>query len=220
MFFEGVDEILPIARKCGTAVFVVPDDVKVEIQSAVVLAPEDKTVITIEQVRSVIAGVMTKQTEDRFVVIRPAEAMSEAVANAFLKELEEPGEKVHFVLVTARPSMLLPTIMSRARVYFLRSEVRMDGGPAVSDKVKDLAKRLMVARASELVGLAEEIAKKKDGVRAYALEVIGAAVEMLYKSYFLTGKQVFLQKLPKFLAAYEAISRNGHIKLQIVANMV
>ena len=219
MFFESVAEILPIARKCGTAVFVVPDDVKVEIRNAVVLAPEDKTVITIEQVRNVMAGVMTKQTEDRFVVVRPAEAMSEAAANAFLKELEEPGERVHFVLVTARPSMLLPTILSRARVYFLRSEVRMDGGVAVSDKVKDLAKRLMVARASELVGLVEEIAKKKDGVRAYALEVIGAAVEMLYKSYFLTGKQVFLQKLPKFLAAYEAISRNGHIKLQIVANV-
>ena len=67
--------------------------------------------------------------------------------------------------------------------------------------------------------LAEEIGKKKDGVRAYALEILGAAIEMLYKSYFITGKEIFIKKLPKFLAAYEGISRNGHVKLQIVSNL-
>lgn len=220
MFFEDVDEIETIARKCGTAIFVVPDDMDVVIKNAVVLAPEDKTVITIEQVRKVIAGVMTRQTEDRFILIRPAEAMSESAANAFLKNLEEPGEKLHFVLVTARPSMLLPTILSRANVYFLKNEFRVDGGLVASDKIKDLAKRLMVAKQKDLVSVADEIAKKKDGARAYALDVIGTAVEMLYKSYFITGKQVFLQKLPKFLSAYEAISKNGHVKLQIVANLI
>lgn len=220
MFFEDVDEIETIARKCGTAIFVVPDDIEVTIKNAIILAPEDKTVITIEQVRRVIAGVMTKQTGDRFVLIRPAEAMSESAANAFLKNLEEPGEKLHFVLVTARPSMLLPTILSRANVYFLKNEFRVDGGLVASDKIKDLAKRLMVAKQKDLVSVADEIAKKKDGARAYALDVIGTAVEMLYKSYFITGKQVFLQKLPKFLSAYEAISKNGHVKLQIVANLI
>ena len=77
----------------------------------------------------------------------------------------------------------------------------------------------MVAKPADLVGLAEEITKKKDGVRAYALGVLGTAIEMLYKTYFLTGKDVFVKKLPQFLAAYEGISRNGHIKLQIVSNL-
>ena len=49
--------------------------------------------------------------------------------------------------------------------------------------------------------------------------MVGAAIEMLYKTYFLTEKEVFLAKLPKFLAAYDGIYRNGHVKLQLIANL-
>lgn len=219
MFFGQASEIAEIAGKVGTSVFVVPRDVKVEIKNAIILQPEDKSVITIEQVRNVLGQISTRQTSDVFVVIRPANAMGEAAANAFLKNLEEPREKVHFVLITDSPSQILPTILSRAAVYFLRDEEPLDGGIKADEKVKNLAKRLMVAKPAELVDLAEEIGKKKNGVRAYALEILGAAIEMLYKSYFITGKEIFVQKLPKFLAAYEGISKNGHVKLQIVSNL-
>lgn len=219
MFFEQISEIAEIAKKTGTAVFVVPKDMPVDIKNAIVLQPEDKSVITIEQVREATQRISVRQVGDVFVVIRPADVMSEAAANAFLKNLEEPGDKVHFVLITDSPSKLLPTILSRAAVYFLREHRVIDGEINADEKVKDLAKRLMMAKPADLVSLAEEITKKKDGVRAYALEVLGVAIEMLYKTYFLTGKDVFAKKLPQFLAAYEGISRNGHIKLQIVSNL-
>lgn len=219
MFFEQASEIAEIAKKTGTAVFVVPKDTPVKIKNAIVLQPEDKSVITIEQVREATQRISVRQVGDVFVVIRPADAMSEAAANAFLKNLEEPGDKVHFVLITDSLSKLLPTILSRAAVYFLREHRVIDGGINADEKVKDLAKRLMVAKPADLVSLAEEITKKKDGVRAYALEVLGVAIEMLYKTYFLTGKDVFVKKLLQFLAAYEGILRNGHIKLQIVSNL-
>ena len=218
MFFEQVSEIPKIARKLGTGVFVVPPDVEVEVPGAIVLKPEDKTVITIEQVREVLSRLSVRQTSDLFVVVRPAEKLQVEAANALLKSLEEPGEKVHFVLVTDSPSSLLPTILSRASVYVLR--VIKDNGIHADDKIKELAKRLMVAKGAELVAVAEEIAKHKDGVRAYALSVVGVAIEMLYKSYYITGKTAFLSRLPKFLATYEALSRNGHVKLQIVAGLV
>lgn len=219
MFFEQMSEVAEIARKNGTSVFVVPKNLPVGVKNAIVLAPEDKSVITIEQVREVIARITTRQVADVFVLVRPAEVMSEAAANAFLKNLEEPHERVHFVLITDSPSQILSTILSRAAVYFLRDTRPVDGAIEVDEKIKALAKRLMVAKPSDLVGIAEEIAKKKDGVRAYALEVIGVAIEMLYKSYFVTGKEAFVQKLPKFLAAYEGIAKNGHVKLQIVSNL-
>lgn len=219
MFFGQTSEIVDIARKNGTAVFVVPKDVPVEIKNAVFLRPEDKSVITIEQVREVICRINIRQTCDIFVVIRPADAMGEAAANAFLKSLEEPREKVHFVLITDSLSSLLPTILSRAAVYFLRDRRLVDGIISTDEKTKILAKRLIVAKPADLVDLAEEITKKKDGVRTYAFEVLSVAIEMLYKSYFITGKEVFVQKLPKFLAAYEGISKNGHVKLQIVSNL-
>ena len=218
MFFEDASQIQEIAGKCGTAVFVVPDERKVEIPQALVLQPEEKTVITIEQVREMMARLELKQTKDVYVVIRPAEKLQVEAANAFLKSLEEPGDKVHFILITSKPSMLLPTILSRASLFYLR--VQDDGSIHADTKVKDLAKRLMVAKPVELPGLADEIAKKKDGTRAYALEVVGTAIEMLYKSYFITNKDVFVRKLPKFLELYEHLMQNGHVKLQIVASLI
>ena len=215
MFFEDIKEIPKIARKCGTAVFVVPEDATVNIKNAIVLRPEEKSVITIEQVRGVMARLSVRQTADCFVIIRPTELLNEEAANALLKNLEEPGEKVHFVLVTSSPSSLLPTILSRSALYLLKASV--DEGVQADEKKKELAKRLMVAKKEDLVGLADEITKKKDGGRAFALEVVGVAIEMLYKSYFITGKDAFLQKLPKFLQLYENLAKNGHIKLQIVA---
>lgn len=219
MFFETTDEIPKIAQNTGTAVFVVPKDKSVELKNAFWLQPEGKNIITIEQVRNIMSKISTKQTSDVYVVIRPAEAMGEEAANAFLKHFEEPNDKVHFVLITDSPSRILPTILSRAAVYLWKDQWRVDGEIIASDKVKNLAKKMMVAKDAELVDLADEISKKKDGVRAYAMEILGVAIEMLYKTYLLTGKDVFLKKIPKFLRAYEGISKNGNIKLQIVSNL-
>ena len=218
MFFNDVKEIKQIVKRTGTAVFVVPTDVKVKLPGAIILQPESKTVITIEQVREVIARLSVRQTTDLIIMIRPAEKLGEDAANALLKSLDEPGEGVHFALLTDSPSSLLPTILSRAAVYFLKTAPVE--GIVANDKVKTLAKRLLVAKGAELVAVAEEITKKKEGVRAYALTVISVAIEMLYKTYFITGKMAFVVKLPKFLAAYEGVERNGHVKLQIVASLI
>ena len=217
MFFESVADISKIASRCGTAVFVVPRDTEVKIKNAIILQPEEKTGITIEQVRKVLARLSTRQLSDTFVLVRPAEALNLEAANAFLKALEEPGDKLHFVLVTDAPSMILPTILSLSSIYFLRTKYNND--VVADEKVKNLAKRLFVAKGADLVEVAEEISKKKDGVRMYAMEVLGVAIEMLYKSYFINGKEVFIKKIPGFLKAYEGISKNGHVKLQIVSNL-
>lgn len=220
MFFESPEEILEIAGRQGCAIFVVPREVPVEIKNAIVLAPEGKSLITIEQVRETTGRLNVKQISEQYVIVRPADALGDEAANAFLKNLEEPREHVHFVLVTDAPSRLLPTILSRAAVYFLRDKLDVKSGIKAEAKVKDLAKRLMVARAADLVGVAEEICKKKDGVRGYALEILAVAIEMLYKSYFITGKEVFVKKIPKFLQAYENIEKNGHVKLHLVADLI
>lgn len=220
MFFESADEILKIAGRVGAAIFVMPDEVQFEIKNALVLKPEGKAVITIEQAREMMARLMVRQTSEQFVIIRPAEKLGPDAANALLKSLEEPGEKVHFVLVTNKPSELLKTILSRASIYFLRVNTEVDGDILVDARLKDLAKRLIVARPADLVVLAEEICKKKEGVREYALNVLAVTIEMLYKSYFRTGNQAFIKKIPAFLTAHENINRNGHIKLHLVADLI
>ena len=219
MFFDSPSDITRLAMSTGTSIFILPPNVNVSIKSAIILAPEEKSTITIEQVRSVIAKLSMKQTTDQFVIIRPAETLGEEAANAILKTLEEPGDKVHFVLITDSPSSLLPTILSRATLYILRTPTDFTT-IASDDKIKALAKRFIAAKPADLPTLAEEITKKKDGVRAYAISIIGTAIEMLYKSYFITEKTVFISKLPKFLALYDNLTKNGHIKLHLVADLI
>lgn len=219
MFFESLNEVPKIAARCGTAIFVVPKTAEIEIKGAFMLSPEKKSVISIEQVREMMAKLNTKQTSDVFVIIRPAESLSLAAANALLKNLEEPGDKMHYVLVTDEPSQIIPTIMSRAAIYIMRTDNNVENDLIADDKVKTLAKKLLVAKGPELVDLADEITKKKDGTRNFALEVLRTAIEMLYKTYFITNKDVFLKKIPMFLKAYEGVARNGHIRLQIVSNL-
>ena len=219
MIASSIDDVAKIASKSGTSIFVIPDNLPVTIKNAILLAPEQKSIITIDQIREVLKIINNKQQKDQFVIIRPADKLGDAAANAILKNLEEPVDKIHFVLITENISSILPTVLSRASIYFLKDDKKLDAGLSVDDKSKELAKRLLAAKASELVDLADEIAKNKGGSRAYALNIVGAAIEILYKSYFLTSKAVFLNKLPKFLALYDAINRNGHIKLQILAHL-
>lgn len=220
MFFNSVDDIQQIASRVGCSVFVLPKLTKFEIKNAIILTPETKSVITIEQVHDMLKLLGTKQKSDRYIIIRPAELLGLEAANALLKNLEEPKDNIHFVLVTDVPSKLLPTILSRASVYFLKTKPTIESGIEVDEKTKDLAKRLMVARPAELPALADEIVKSKDNVKARTLEIVGTAIEMLYKSYFITKKVVFIKKIPNFLTLYESIERNGHIKTHIVADLL
>ena len=218
MWFRDVLEIPQIARRAGTSIFVVPSGVPVEIKNAIVLQPDIKTVITIDQVGETLKRLNLKQFTDQFVVIRPADKLGLDASNTLLKHLEEPGEHVHFVLITEMPSKLLPTILSRAAMYFLRDANSFKLKIDADEKEKQLAKKLIAGKSTDLVEFAEKTAKKKSA-RDEALNILGLAIEILEKSYFVTNKEIFVNKLPKFLKAYENISRNGHVKLHLVADL-
>lgn len=220
MFFDSLTDIEKISSQVGTAIFVLPSNTEFSIKNAVFYQPEEKTVISIEQMRKMIASLSTKQLENRFVVIRPADKLGIDAENAILKTLEEPGENVHFVLVTDNPSKLLPTILSRGALFIWRGGVSQIDKISADKKVMELARRLVIARPADLVGIANDLTSKKDGVRAFVLEVLAVAIEMSYKSYFKTGKAGFLTKIPKLITAYENVERNGHIKLHLVADLI
>ncbi|MBR3269866.1 hypothetical protein IKG07_01290 [Candidatus Saccharibacteria bacterium] len=220
MFFENLADIPKIAEKVGCSIFVVPKDAKTGIKDAIILEPTTKVTITIDQVREVLGQFTTKLLKPQFIMISPADKLGEEAENAILKNLEEPKENLHFVLITDQPSKLLPTILSRAALYIWRDGKTSLKEISADDKTKALAKKFLVAKDRELVDLAEELTKKKDGVREYVLDILSVAIEMAYKSYFITSKSAFLAKIPKLLNCYENISRNGHIKLHLVADLM
>ncbi len=79
------------------------------------VAPGDTGAIKIDQVRDVVDRAMYRPFEGRrrVVIIDEADALAHPAQNALLKTLEEPPSLSVFILVTARPDMLLPTVLSR-----------------------------------------------------------------------------------------------------------
>jgi DNA polymerase-3 subunit delta' len=63
----------------------------------------------------------------RVVVIHPAEALNNNAANSLLKTLEEPTDKLLFLLVTHKPQQLLPTILSRCLSFAVHTPTREVG---------------------------------------------------------------------------------------------
>ena len=222
MFFDDIKKIEDIAKNTGCAIFVLPKSEinDVEIKNARKIEPEAKATISIEQVRKITALLNSKERHEQYIIIRPAEALNASSGNALLKNLEEPGEHYHFVLVTSNPSQILPTILSRSLVYFLKTDTKLDSEIIANEEIKTLARKYIIATPKDLPALAETIAKKKDDTRGFALEVLGVTIEMLYKSYFKTKNQVFVKKIPKFLEAYSNIEKNGHLKLHLVADLI
>lgn len=72
--------------------------------------------ISVDQIRALSSFVNLSAHSGgyRVVLIHPAEAMNANSANALLKTLEEPTDKLLFILVTNKPQQLLPTILSRS----------------------------------------------------------------------------------------------------------
>jgi DNA polymerase III subunit delta' len=72
--------------------------------------------ISVDQIRSLsnFANLSAHSGGYRVVLIHPAETMNNNAANALLKTLEEPTDKLLFILVTHKPQQLLPTILSRS----------------------------------------------------------------------------------------------------------
>jgi DNA polymerase-3 subunit delta' len=76
---------------------------------------EGKASIPVEKVRRLHEWLSFKADHRRAVLIEPADAMTEEGQNALLKILEEPPLGVVFLLATAAPAGLAPTIRSRCQ---------------------------------------------------------------------------------------------------------
>ena len=244
MFFDNLTNLPKIAARTSCTIFAVPPDTALEhlapaksSASSTILTPkntlylrpdESKTtrLISVEQIREFLELTNSRETCDRFFVITPADAMNDAAQNAFLKTFEEPRDFCHFVLLTEQPGALLPTILSRAQIFFPRALNTLDTPPkvnaktpAVKAKLLAQAKELISATPRDLPKIAADLAKSKTKPREQALDIVATTIDLLYKSYFKTGNRKFLIKLPAFLKLYDALEKGGHIKLHFVADL-
>ncbi len=75
--------------------------------------------IKVDVVRSAVKFAQTTSARGRakVLVVHPAERLNAVAANALLKTLEEPPGQARFILSSAAPDALLPTIRSRCQAF-------------------------------------------------------------------------------------------------------
>jgi DNA polymerase III delta' subunit len=71
----------------------------------------------VEDVRRILneLGLKPFLARYRVVIIEPAETLHKSSANTLLKSLEEPPKTTIFILISHKPSLILPTIVSRCQ---------------------------------------------------------------------------------------------------------
>ena len=223
MFFDSPNQIPHLAAQTGVSIFSFPSSFDYSNfipENSIHITLSDKTTISVESIRDIEHIINDKQNQDLFICIYPADSLSESAMNACLKILESPKTNIHFALFTESPHRLLPTVHSRAHHYKLKNISKIDSPPQATDEQINLAKLLISATPRQLVELATEISKSKPNPRQQALLILDLSIQLLYKSYFKTGNKKYLTKLPQLLASHQAISNNGHVKLQLIAPLL
>ena len=126
--------------------------------------------IRVDEVRTLARRLSFALTRGRrkIAVISPADALNERAQNALLKTLEEPPADTTFLLLTANPDQLLPTVRSRcARITLVPLAEALIAARLRAQGVPETAALARAARAEGSLGRAlslsaEELAGHDD----------------------------------------------------------
>jgi len=214
MFFDSLDQISLLAKNSGFAIFVVENDVISPVsnlktaktpknffeQKSVFVAPvkPDTGKIGIDEVRELIDHCKIRQNSPHFVVIENGGALTIESQDALLKLLEEPKENYHFVIFAANLENLLETVRSRASIFIHKSKNITKTPPKVDEETLKYAKKLLTLSPRDVISFEEELTNPKlfKKPREEILKIVQTAIELAYKSYFITKNDAFIAKIP------------------------
>jgi DNA polymerase III delta prime subunit len=146
----------------------------------------DDTRVRIAQIRAVQHALHLRAVEGgrRAVVIADAEWLNLEAQNALLRTLEEPPPGTSFVLVTASPSGLAPTVRSRCqRIPFPAERPPAPDSAEAPEAARELAERLArLPRQTipELLDWAEEFRGVRGVAAASVSDLLGVASAWLH----------------------------------------
>lgn len=186
-----------------------------EVAEAGEETPALRKEILVDQIRDMSehAAFAPREGRGRVFVVDAADRMNLAAQNALLKTLEEPAGRSVFVLVTARPRLLLPTIRSRC--------VAVAFAPlAVGELAESLARRGMPAEEARARA---ELAAGRPGL-ALRLDV-GASLERREAAVraldTLAGSREAAGRLPAFAADLAGSSEEDFVeRLEVAASLL
>lgn len=179
----------------------------------------DRKLISIEQIRDVIAGAALRPYEGRnkVFIIDPADALSTGGSNSLLKTLEEPVRDTTFILVTRSPDLLLPTIRSRSQSIYVGGEEPRDQELVAA--IRDALERYATRRDTiALLGIASIVAQQENAGDAIALvgrllcDAAAGRIESVAQSI---PRERLLAAADASMAALRAVAVNADVRLVV-----
>jgi len=145
----------------------------------------------------------------KFVLLLDADLMRPEAANAFLKLLEEPGNRTVFVLTSKRPDRLLPTILSRCQ------RLRFDPLPA------DGLAAALRDRDDVPADKAATYARMADGSYTRALDLLENDDLMAHRAMVIDYmRYAYVRDLDKLADLAEEIQRLGRERVKGVLRLL
>ncbi|MCL2519903.1 MAG: hypothetical protein FWE37_02720 [Spirochaetaceae bacterium] len=92
----------------------------------------DNYAVNIGQIRRLSSWARSNAQNNKIVIIEEADKIGVAAGNALLKILEEPSEKLYFILIAKERQSLMETIVSRVRPYHFTERSAADEAEALS----------------------------------------------------------------------------------------
>ena len=158
--------------------------------------PEGKTLMhPMSQMQELIkqAQIPPFEAAQKFFIIHDAHRMLLSSSNALLKILEEPGEGIHFILLTDHPELMLETILSRTfTVPFSQvSDETMDAFiQSRSELSREERKQIIFSAHGSFQAAIEAMEKKKDGLTPLLVEILLCGIHGAYPDLLAKLKQL------------------------------
>lgn len=145
----------------------------------IVVEPDEKASIKIDVVRDVLSRTSYRPFEGkrRVVLVRDADTLEPQAQNALLKSLEEPPPATVFIMTTAVPGALLPTVRSRSMMLRF--------GRLTADEVS----AVLVRDHEHTEAEARAVAALADGSVGQALSLASSDVAVLRETALLLLRQ-------------------------------
>lgn len=179
------EQFLPLFRELmgRTGGYLTPAEWRESLNLGKTLEP----LITAKEADEIVRRLSFKsfEAEYKVMVIWLPERMNEEAANKILKILEEPWERTLFLLVSERPDLLLPTILSRTQevvVPRLRDEELMP----LAEGLDALQRANMVRLAAgDVVEMRRLVSGEEDGQRRESFERFCSLMRLSYNDKHL-----------------------------------
>jgi len=178
-----------------------------------ILEPEKATGIgdvRILQEKILFKPLMGKQ---KAVVLNAGRGISQESQNALLKALEEPPANTFVILIVLNKDVVLPTILSRCKIFDLNNQVILS-----DEEIKEFEEKfseLLNSNLSERLKLAENLAKDRDSSLQWLSKIIlGARAKMINPETDRNGSLNYQKKITVLQKRYiELKNSNANLRL-------